>query len=96
MSLWVANKVIQHHDDTFRRMQTAVLCRCVVQLSLLGYILVPIFRYRVWWLVLLYATFMLIMGTLEAVQSPAYTYKVPFSRPTCSSAMFTRLIPWFS
>lgn len=55
----------------------------MVQLSLLGYILVPIFRYRLWWLVLLYACFMLIMGTLEAVQSPTYTYKVPCCHCTC-------------
>ncbi len=29
------------------------------------------------WLVLLYAGFMLIMGSLEAAQSPTHTYKVP-------------------
>ncbi|EIE21804.1 putative membrane protein [Coccomyxa subellipsoidea C-169] len=49
--------------------------RCVVQLTVLGYILVPIFTYNLWWLVLLYAFFMLFVGSLEAVQRPAYTYK---------------------
>ncbi|CAL8471622.1 g11164 [Coccomyxa elongata] len=49
--------------------------RCVVQLTVLGYILVPIFTYNLWWLVLLYAFFMLFVGCLEAIQRPAYTYK---------------------
>ncbi|CAL8471623.1 g11165 [Coccomyxa elongata] len=52
--------------------------RCVVQLSVLGYILVPIIRYNLMWLVLLYAGFMLIMGSLEAAQSPTHTYKGMF------------------
>lgn len=49
----------------------------MVQLTVLGYILVPIFTYNLWWLVVLYAFFMLFVGCLEAVQRPAYTYKVP-------------------
>jgi ABC-type iron transport system FetAB permease component len=48
----------------------------VVQLTLLGYVLGPIFAYQLWWLVTMYAAFMLLMGGLEAVQSPAYSYKV--------------------
>jgi len=52
------------------------MCRCAVQLTLLGYILAPIFQYDLWWLVMMYTAFMLVMGTLEAVQSPAYTYRV--------------------
>lgn len=51
-------------------------CRCIVQLTLLGYILVPIFTYNQWWLVLLYASFMLYVGCLEASQRPAYSYTV--------------------
>ena len=51
-------------------------CRCIIQLTLLGYILVPIFTYNQWWLVLLYACFMLYVGCLEASQRPAYSYAV--------------------
>ena len=47
-----------------------------MQLTVLGYILVPIFTYNMWWLVLLYSFFMLYVGCLEAVQCPAYTYQV--------------------
>ncbi len=50
--------------------------RCIIQLTLLGYILVPIFTYNQWWLVLLYACFMLYVGCLEAAQRPAYCYTV--------------------
>jgi ABC-type iron transport system FetAB permease component len=50
--------------------------RCIVQLTVLGYILVPIFTYNMWWLVLLYAFFMLFIGCLEAVQRPQYSYHV--------------------
>jgi ABC-type iron transport system FetAB permease component len=48
----------------------------VVQLSVLGYILVPIFVYDKWWLVLIYAVFMLMVASLEAVQRPSYTFQV--------------------
>lgn len=65
-----SRSVIQQIDGAFP-------CRCAVQLSVLGYILVPIIRYNLMWLVLLYAGFMLIMGSLEAAQSPTHTYKVP-------------------
>ena len=36
----------------------------------------PIFTYNQWWLVLLYACFMLYVGCLEASQRPAYSYAV--------------------
>lgn len=55
-----------------------------MQLTVLGYILVPIFTYNMWWLVLLYSFFMLYVGCLEAVQRPAYTYQVTSS---CSDAL---------
>ena len=45
-------------------------CRCIVQLTLLGYILVPIFTYNQWWLVLLYACFMLYVGCLRGLSAP--------------------------
>ena len=47
---------------------------------MLGYILVPIFSYNLWWLVLFYAFFMLLVGSMEAASRPQYTYKV---RPGC-------------
>ncbi|PNW72321.1 hypothetical protein CHLRE_16g673000v5 [Chlamydomonas reinhardtii] len=49
--------------------------RMVVQLSILGYMLVPIFNYDRWWLVLLYGCFMLMIASLEAVQRPGYSFK---------------------
>ena len=52
-----------------------------MQLTLLGYILVPIFTYNQWWLVLLYACFMLYVGCLEASQRPAYSYTVSTPNP---------------
>ncbi|KAG2434142.1 hypothetical protein HXX76_007869 [Chlamydomonas incerta] len=48
--------------------------RMVVQLSILGYMLVPIFNYDRWWLVLLYGGFMLMIASLEAVQRPSYAF----------------------
>jgi ABC-type iron transport system FetAB permease component len=50
--------------------------RCVVQLSLLGYILVPIFKLNNPWLVLAYAGFMVWVSALEAVGRPSRVYKV--------------------
>lgn len=48
--------------------------RCIVQLSILGYILVPIFLANRWWLTLLYSLFMLAVAAIEAVSRPAQTY----------------------
>lgn len=50
--------------------------RCVVQLSVLGYILLPIFSYNFWWLVIAYGFFMLLVGSWEATSKPTQTYKV--------------------
>ncbi len=50
--------------------------RCVVQLSCLGYILVPIFKSGLWWVVLLYAIFMTTVSAYEAVGRPSHYYKV--------------------
>jgi hypothetical protein len=50
--------------------------RCVVQLSLLGYILVPIFNYGHLWLVLAYAAFMVWVSAVEAIGRPTRYYKV--------------------
>ena len=52
----------------------------VVQLTLLGYILKPIFMMDSPWLVLGYAVFMCVVAALEAVGRPSYSYKVPAVR----------------
>jgi hypothetical protein len=49
-------------------------CRCAAQLSVLGYILVPIFLANRWWLTLLYTLFMLAVAAVEAVSRPQQTY----------------------
>jgi ABC-type iron transport system FetAB permease component len=51
--------------------------RCILQLAVLGYILVPIFTYQLWWLVIGYAFFMALVGSWEAISRPAYKFKVP-------------------
>lgn len=50
--------------------------RCVAQLSLLGYILVPIFQYNQAWMVAAYATFMLLVSAAEAIARPTFGFKV--------------------
>jgi ABC-type iron transport system FetAB permease component len=50
--------------------------RCISQLSLLGYILVPIFDYGQLWLVLAYAGFMVWISAVEAIGRPSCYYKV--------------------
>ncbi len=47
-----------------------------MQLSILGYVLVPIFQYNHWWLVALYGGFMLMVASMEAVQRPSYSFAV--------------------
>jgi len=50
--------------------------RCVIQLSLLGYILGPIFHLKQLWLVLLYASFMVWISAVEAIGRPTKYYQV--------------------
>ncbi len=52
-------------------------CRCILQLSLLGYVLAPLFHFNTWWLVLLYAGAMLAVSSAETVSRPSASYKVP-------------------
>ena len=55
----------------------AVACtRCVVQLTIIGYILAAIFSLNTWWLVILYTAVMVLVASLEAVSRPAASYKV--------------------
>ena len=47
-----------------------------MQLTILGYILVPIFTYNLWWLVIGYSLVMSLVGAYESVSRPSYTFKV--------------------
>jgi ABC-type iron transport system FetAB permease component len=50
----------------------------VLQLTLLGYVLVPVVAWGTWWLVLLTSAAMVAVNSIEAVSRPAFTYKVSF------------------
>eukprot|EP00879_Flechtneria_rotunda_P028713 GHRR01030927.1.p1 GENE.GHRR01030927.1~~GHRR01030927.1.p1 ORF type:complete len:301 (+),score=63.82 GHRR01030927.1:256-1158(+) len=52
--------------------------RCIVQLSLLGYILVPIFNNNSLWVVLLYSGFMVWISAVEAVGRSIKIYRGMF------------------
>jgi putative ABC transport system permease protein len=54
--------------------------RCILQLSVLGYILVPIFNYGQIWPVMAYVTFMIFVSAIEAVGRPSRRYNVSDSR----------------
>ncbi|GLC47854.1 hypothetical protein PLESTB_000032700 [Pleodorina starrii] len=66
--------------------------RMVVQLSLLGYVLVPIFTYDKWWLVLLYGMFMLMIASLEAVQRPSHTFQGVLANTVLAMAASSALL----
>ena len=82
----MANAVIACHTALYMSMHnvnglcawrnTCKTCRCTIQLTILGYILVPIFSYDRWWLVLLYAGFMITIAGAEAVSRPSAVYHV--------------------
>jgi putative ABC transport system permease protein len=48
--------------------------RCASQLSILGFILVPIFVSNTWWLTVIYTLFMLLVAAAEAVSRPSQAY----------------------
>ena len=56
-------------------------CRCVLQLSALGYLLAPVFAYNTWWIVLLFAAAAVSVASAEAVSHPPAFYKV--RQPCC-------------
>ena len=58
----------QHHQVRFRR--------CVVQLTVLGYVLVPVFQHNTWYVVLAYSCLMLLVAAAEAAGRPSYSCKV--------------------
>ncbi|MEW5314616.1 MAG: hypothetical protein WDW38_006095 [Sanguina aurantia] len=49
--------------------------RCILQLTVLGYLLVPVLSYGAIWLVLLFGAAMMFVSAMEAVSRPAWTYK---------------------
>jgi ABC-type iron transport system FetAB permease component len=57
----------------------ALVRRCIVQLTILGFILVPIFTTPYWYVVVLYALLMGIVGAWEATSRPTHTYKVLYN-----------------
>uniref|UniRef100_A0A7S3QKP5 Uncharacterized protein n=2 Tax=Dunaliella tertiolecta TaxID=3047 RepID=A0A7S3QKP5_DUNTE len=54
---------------------TVSALRMVLQLTFLGFILVPLFLYSRWWMVLLYSVFMTCVAAVEAGQRPAHRYQ---------------------
>ena len=53
-----------------------VPCRCAIQLTVLGYILEPIFAFDAWWLVVIICICMLLISAAEAVSYPTAAYQV--------------------
>ncbi|KAG1655638.1 hypothetical protein FOA52_008876 [Chlamydomonas sp. UWO 241] len=64
----------------------------IVQLTLLSFILKPIFEYNEMWLVVTYGSFMMIVATIEAMGRPQYTYKGMFLNTFLSMALSSGLI----
>mmetsp|Transcript_5324 Transcript_5324/g.15266 ORF Transcript_5324/g.15266 Transcript_5324/m.15266 type:complete len:336 (+) Transcript_5324:240-1247(+) len=81
--------------------------RCMLQLTVLGYILVPIFTTPHWYVVILYALLMAAVGAYEASSRPAYKFKGLFAQvlscTTLATSIFTayallvlvRTDPWW-
>lgn len=57
-------------------MLVSCACRCILQLTILGYVLTPVFSYSAWWLVLLYTAGMMVVAAAETVSRPVASYKV--------------------
>lgn len=81
--------------------------RCASQLSLLGWILVPIFTTNLWWMTLGYCLIMILVASAEAVSRPQHTYSWEFMAVffsigvTCAAVISFGLIivigvsPWY-
>ena len=52
-----------------------------MQLSILGYVLAPLFHFNTWWLVLIYAAAMVAVSSAETVSCPSASYKVDSTPP---------------
>lgn len=74
-----------------------LLRRCILQLSILGYVLAPLFHFNTWWLVLLYAAAMVAVSSAETVSRPSASYKVPWRAPfsPCSGCLKVTSQPWY-
>ncbi len=70
VALFSVRMQLELHD----KLLVAIL-RCFSQLSVLGWILVPIFTADTWWLTMLYGSFMVIIASLEAASRPQYTFR---------------------
>ena len=70
VALFSVRMQLELHD----KLLVAIL-RCFTQLSVLGWILVPIFTADTWWLTMLYGSFMVIIASLEAASRPQYTFR---------------------
>ncbi|KAK9818197.1 hypothetical protein WJX72_008661 [[Myrmecia] bisecta] len=66
--------------------------RAIVQLTILGYILAPIFSYNHWWLVLLYSALMLVISAAEAVSRPSAAYQGMFVHVLASIGASSTLV----
>ena len=63
--------------ELHNKLAIAIL-RCFSQLSVLGWVLVPIFKADSWWLTMLYGVFMVLVASLEAISRPQYTFHNAF------------------
>ena len=53
-----------------------VSCRCIVQLTILAYVLAPAFALNRWWLLLVYFAVMVVISSIETVSRPPASYEV--------------------
>ena len=60
-----------------------VPCRCAIQLTVLGYILEPVFAFDAWWLVVIICICMLLIAAAEAVSHPTAAYQVTAPAACC-------------
>ena len=68
---------VSFHFHLGLHLQLAVAAgRCILQLSVLGYLLSPILDDHSWWLALLLSAAMTGLAAMEVVSRPAHTYKV--------------------
>lgn len=67
-----------------------------MQLSILGWILLPIFQHNTWYVVTAYASFMLLVAAAEAAARPSYAYKVQLPLYTLSLHTLTLSLHTFT
>lgn len=58
-------------------------CRCAIQLTVLGYILEPVFAFDAWWLVVIICICLLLISAAEAVSHPTAAYQVTAPAVCC-------------